>query len=38
MSNKPIISPQIINTLAISHDPWGIKDNNSWIRILSATP
>ncbi|WP_434525451.1 helix-turn-helix transcriptional regulator [Photorhabdus asymbiotica] len=29
MSKKVIISPQIINTLAASHDPWGIKDKNS---------
>ncbi|WP_340616832.1 helix-turn-helix transcriptional regulator [Xenorhabdus entomophaga] len=29
MSNKSIISPQIINTLAASNDPWGIKDKNS---------
>ncbi|MBD2814498.1 PAS domain-containing protein [Xenorhabdus sp. Flor] len=29
MSKKSIISPQIINTLAASNDPWGIKDKNS---------
>ncbi|MBS9436639.1 helix-turn-helix transcriptional regulator [Photorhabdus noenieputensis] len=29
MHNKLIISPQVINTLAISNDPWGIKDKNS---------
>ncbi len=29
MNNKLIISPQVINTLAISNDPWGIKDKNS---------
>ncbi|MDX7987917.1 helix-turn-helix transcriptional regulator [Xenorhabdus sp. 12] len=29
MSNKLIISPQIINTLAASNDPWGIKAKDS---------
>ncbi|CDG20091.1 conserved protein of unknown function [Xenorhabdus poinarii G6] len=28
-SKKNIISPQIINTLAASQDPWGIKDKDS---------
>ncbi|OWO84029.1 helix-turn-helix transcriptional regulator [Photorhabdus luminescens] len=32
MDNKLIISPQVINTMQQSNEPWGIKDNNScWI-------
>ncbi|MQL49263.1 PAS domain-containing protein [Photorhabdus khanii] len=29
MNNKVIISPQIINTMQQSNEPWGIKDKNS---------
>ncbi|WP_434525093.1 helix-turn-helix transcriptional regulator [Photorhabdus asymbiotica] len=29
MNNKLIISPQVINTMQQSNDPWGIKDENS---------
>ncbi|TDB44148.1 helix-turn-helix transcriptional regulator [Photorhabdus luminescens] len=29
MNNKLIISPQIINTMKQSNEPWGIKDKNS---------
>nr|WP_118984712.1 hypothetical protein [Photorhabdus sp. CRCIA-P01] len=29
MDNKLIISPQIINTIKQSNEPWGIKDKNS---------
>ncbi|OCQ51129.1 PAS fold protein [Photorhabdus australis subsp. thailandensis] len=29
MKNKLTISPQVINTMQQSNDPWGIKDKNS---------
>ncbi|MCC8422862.1 LuxR C-terminal-related transcriptional regulator [Photorhabdus thracensis] len=29
MNHRTTISPQIINTLAASNDPWGVKDKNS---------